>query len=79
VERPRARLLPFGLRDPIPSLAIPLRRGDDEPSIDLGTILAAVYDRAAYDLRIRYGERAEPPLTAEDAAWAAGIVSRQRG
>lgn len=69
-RRPRAQLLPFGVRQPIPSFALPLLRGDDEPQVDIGALLHALYDRAGYDLRIAYRAEAEPPLAAEDAAWA---------
>ncbi|HMQ29462.1 MAG TPA: DUF4058 family protein [Chloroflexaceae bacterium] len=69
-RRPRAQLLPFGVRQPIPSFELPLLRGDDEPSVELGALLHALYERAGYDLRIDYRADAEPPLAAEDAAWA---------
>jgi hypothetical protein len=69
-HRPRAQLLPFGVRQPIPSFALPLLRGDDEPKVDLSALLHALYDRAGYDLRLDYRADAEPPLDGEDAAWA---------
>ena len=69
-QRPRAHLLPFDLRDPIPGFAIPLRKGEEEPPLDLGAVLAGLYDRAGYDLRVDYRRPAEPPLAEADAAWA---------
>jgi hypothetical protein len=36
----------------------------------LGQLLQEIYDRARYDLSIDYRQPPEPPLTAEDAAWA---------
>jgi hypothetical protein len=69
-QRPRAHLLPFGLRDPIPPVPVPLRKGEEEPSVDVGAVLGALYERASYDLRVDYRRPAEPPLAAEDAAWA---------
>lgn len=71
-QRPRAHLLPFSLREAIPQLPVPLRKGEDEPSIDLGLVLGGLYDHASYDLRIDYRRPPEPPLRAEDAAWAEG-------
>lgn len=69
-RRPSARLLPFGVRQAIPAFALPLLRGDDEPKVELGGLLHALYDRAGYDLRLDYRADAEPPLDGGDAAWA---------
>lgn len=73
-RRPSARLLPFSMRQPIPSFALPLLRGDDEPQVDLGGLLHALYDRAGYDLRLNYRAGAEPPLAGDDAAWADDLL-----
>jgi hypothetical protein len=68
-ERPQARLLPVNLRQPIPPFRLPLQPGDDEPTIDLSSLLHALYDRAGYDLRLDYATEPEPPLEGEDRAW----------
>jgi hypothetical protein len=68
--RPRADLLPFSVRDEVPPVPVPLRRSEEEPTLDLGAILHGLYDRAGYDLRIDYAKPAEPPLGEADAAWA---------
>lgn len=73
-RRPRADLLPFGVRQPIPRFRLPLAPGDDEPEVDLNTLLHALYDRAGYDLQIDYGRAIEPPLAAEDARWADALL-----
>jgi hypothetical protein len=78
-RRPRADLYPFNLRDPIPEIPIPLRRGEDEPVLALGPLLAATYQQARYDLRIDYqAEPPPPPLSPEDAAWLDDLL-RQAG
>jgi len=68
--RPRADLLPFSVRDGIPSLPVPLRRSEEEPSLALGAILHGLYDRAGYDLRIDYARPPDAPLREDDAVWA---------
>ena len=73
-ERPSASLHYFGLRDSIPPIPLPLLPGEAEPPIDLGPILHAMYDRARFDLRLRYDRPPLPPLTDEDAAWARGLA-----
>jgi hypothetical protein len=65
----QARLYPFSVRQPIPTFPLPLLPDDDEPTVDLGTLLNHVYDRAGYDLVIRYDQTPTPPLSAEEAAW----------
>ncbi len=71
-RRPKADLIAFGVRDSIPEFPLPLRRGEEEPKVDVGRVLHALYDRASYDLRIDYGADPVPPLAAADAEWAAG-------
>ena len=77
-RRPKADLIPFGARDPIPPFPLPLRRGEDEPAVDLGKILRALYDRASYDLRIDDEREPVPPLTPADSDWARDLI-RERG
>ncbi len=72
-RRPKADLIAFGVRDPIPRFSLPLRREEEEPEVDLGRVLHALYDRASYDLRIDYSREAVPPLAAADAEWASGL------
>ena len=77
-DRPRAFFWPFTIRDAIPAFTLPLQPDDDEPEVDLNTILHELYDRAGYDLRIRYGEEPIPPLEDDDAAWV-GALLREAG
>lgn len=77
-QRPRAHLFPFNLRQPIPTFALPLRPGDQEPTVNLGHLLHALYDQAGYDLRLDYGLEPPLPLAEEDIAWVDGLL-RQAG
>jgi len=72
-RRPKADLITFGVRDPIPTFPLPLRKGEEEPMVDLGRVLHALYDRASYDLRIDYRRETVPPLSPADAEWASGL------
>lgn len=73
-QRPRALLLPFSVRQLIPPLQLPLAAGDEEPTVEIGPLLHALYERGSYDLRLRYGAEADPPLGAEEAAWADALL-----
>jgi hypothetical protein len=75
-RRPRAQLYAWGVRDTIPTFALPLLKGDAEPTVDLGAVLHALYDRARFDLRLDYTRPPVPPLTAADAAWAQALAAR---
>ncbi|NJM07108.1 DUF4058 family protein [Candidatus Gracilibacteria bacterium] len=44
--------------------------------VDLNQVLHALYDRAAYDLRINYRAAPEPALNEEDAAWADALLRK---
>jgi hypothetical protein len=77
-RRPRADLHAFSVRDPIPRFRLPLLAGDDEPEVDIGAVLQALYDKASYDLSLDYRADAVPPLEGDDAAWAEALL-RERG
>jgi hypothetical protein len=78
-EQPyHARVYPFGVRQPIPTFPLPLLHDDIEPVVDLGALLQSVYDRAGYDLIIQYDQPPVPPLSSEDAAWAAQLLEQPR-
>ena len=73
-ERPSMGRWPVKLRDPLPAIPIPLRRGEAEPLVELKPVLDRTYDEAGYAYRI-YRHEPEPPLSAEDAAWAKGLLA----
>jgi len=68
-KRPQAELYAFNLRQPMPLFALPLQAGDPEPIIDLNLLLAEVYDEAALDLAIDYGQPPVPAVVHEDWHW----------
>ena len=76
-HRPNATLYTFGVRQPIPTFPLPLRRDDDGPVVNLGELPHDLYDRAGYDLRIDYSTEPEPPLSASDAAWADELLRQK--
>lgn len=73
-QRPRAELYLFSVRELIPTFNLPLRPGDDEPLVDLNSLLRSLYERAGYDLSIDYTLGAVPPLEGEDVVWATEIL-----
>jgi hypothetical protein len=73
-NHPKAKLFVFGVRQSIPVIPIPLLPEDDAPLLDLGAVLHQLYDRARYDLRLKYAKPPVPPLADETMAWARAIA-----
>jgi hypothetical protein len=69
-QRPRAELHVFGIRDPLPVLALPLAPGESEPRVELTQVWHSLYERARFDLRVKYELDPVPPLPEADRAWA---------
>jgi hypothetical protein len=68
----------WGLRDPLPTVPIPLL-GSDRVLLDLSGCFRAAYDRIAGDDEADYaGSPPPPPLASDDLAWAEGVL-RQHG
>jgi hypothetical protein len=76
-ERPQARLYACSVRQALPEVPVPLRRGEPEARLPLGTLLTDIYARAHNDLRIDYCQPPEPPLSSPDAAWADALLRTQ--
>jgi hypothetical protein len=77
-RRPQADLYAFDLPQPIPSFLLPLREGDEEPTVDLGDLLHALYDRAGYDLAVDYTAEPVPALEGGAAVWIDELL-REKG
>ncbi len=69
-QRPQVEVYCVGLRQPLPSLPVPLRQGEDEPRLELNQLLHELYDRAGYDLAVNYKRPPTPPLSQPDSQWA---------
>lgn len=69
-QRPQADLYGFGLRQPLPEIAIPLKPDDGAIALSLQPIFDGVYDRSRYRNRIDYSRLPPgPTLTKHDQSW----------
>ncbi|OAI40679.1 hypothetical protein AYO40_04510 [Planctomycetaceae bacterium SCGC AG-212-D15] len=75
-DRPKLGFWPISLRESLPSLPVPLSAPDPPVKLDLKVVLDRAYDGANYGKYI-YEEDPEPPLSAEDQAWALGFIPRR--
>jgi hypothetical protein len=73
-DHPHAGIWPLRLREPLPTIPIPLRAGEPEPTLDLQAMLHHIYDTADYHLFI-YRADPDPPLPPADAVWAAQLLN----
>ncbi|MBI3268310.1 MAG: DUF4058 family protein [Planctomycetes bacterium] len=69
----KAEVYPISLREPLPSLRVPLRRADPDVVLELQPLLAACWRQGGYD-DIDYSEPPDPPLNAADATWARELM-----
>ncbi|HEX6984817.1 MAG TPA: DUF4058 family protein [Planctomycetaceae bacterium] len=65
------------LRDPLPTLPVPLRIDDSHVTVALQPVFDRVYDESGYAHLLVYDVEPEPPLSESDAAWVAERL-RQR-
>ncbi len=78
-KRPIAEVYAWTIRQPLPTIPIPLKRGEPDVMLDLQSVLNSVYDRAGYDYRLPYDREPDPPLSPEDWEWAKQIIAKSRG
>lgn len=64
----------WGVRQPLPTIPVPLREGDGEVPLDLAAVFAEVYERGRYHRQVDYVGPPPPLLGAEDQPWAAELA-----
>jgi hypothetical protein len=70
-QRPNADILHWSVRDPLPTVPIPLRAPDPDVSLDLARVFTTAYDRGRYARVLDYAVPPAAPLRADDVTWAA--------
>jgi Protein of unknown function (DUF4058) len=76
IEETEAEYYSLPLCDPLSAIYIPLRAADEDVVLNLQEAINRVYDGGSYGTRIDYQEPVEPPLSPEDTAWAADVISK---
>ena len=75
-KRPRNEfeLYPRLLRRPLPTISVPLAKGDPDLRVPLQPVLEHTYHAGSYRERIPYDRPCDPPLSADDQAWADVLI-----
>jgi hypothetical protein len=66
------------LRERLPTIAVPLRRSDEDVPLNLQALIELCYHNGSYEDDLDYQTDPDPPLPAADARWAA-VLLRKRG
>jgi hypothetical protein len=72
----RVDYFPIDLRHRLPRIEVPLRAGDANIILDLQQPIDAAYEEGGFGIRIDYSKPPVPPLSPDDAAWAAELVGK---
>ncbi len=67
------------LRERLPVIRVPLRRGDPDIALDLQALIDQCYADGRYGEFLRYDQPPHPPLPEAEAAWAREILARAPG
>ena len=74
VDHPhRAELYPLPLREPLPTIRIPLRPNDTDILLHLQPLIDHCYQAGRYD-KIDYRQPLRPPLDEDDQRWAEALM-----
>ena len=66
---------PISLREPLPTIRVPLRPSDADVPLALQSLIDRVYAEGLHGRTTRYAEPLRPRLPAEDAEWAARLLA----
>lgn len=67
----------FGVRDPMPTIPVPITVGVEPVVLSLRSVLDRVYEDGRFRDKLHYDRPANPPLRHEDAEWATMLMKRR--
>ena len=73
----RAAVTTHSLRDPLPEVRVPLRETDDDVILELQPVVDRVFLGGGAH-KLNHAAALDPPLSPDDAAWAAGLLESGR-
>jgi len=73
-RRPLSEVYSWSVRNPLPTIPIPLMAPDLDVPLDLAAIFTAVYQRGQYERSIDYAAPLDLPLGSDDRTWAEDLA-----
>lgn len=73
-RRPEVNVYPWRLRDPLPTIPVPLNKPDPDVPLNLAAVVSTAYDRGRYARMLRYNVPPPGPLSPEDGRWAVEVA-----
>jgi len=73
-QLPKAEVYAWTLRQPLPTIPVPLAGDDPDVPLDLQAAFTTTYDRAGYDYALDYRRPIEPPLDPATADWVRSVL-----
>jgi hypothetical protein len=71
-----AEVWPVRLADRLPVVPVPLLAPDPDVPLDLASALSAIYEEAAYELSVDYGQPPPPPpFSTEETEWLKTVTA----
>lgn len=77
-QRPACEVYAWSLRDPMPTLPMPLKSPDADVFVDLQAVFRQTYQRGRYGRSLRYDRAPLAPLKNEDRIWAMQQIANRR-
>ena len=77
-RKPDVDVYGWGVRQPLPTVRVPLRAPDPDVPLELAAVVTSAYDRGRYIRKLRYATPPTASLVPGDKAWAADVVKATR-
>jgi hypothetical protein len=75
-NHPDCAVTSWRVRDPLPTMPIPLKAPDKDIHVDLAQVFRTTYERGRYASALSYGKKPAAPLSKEDAKWATALSKK---
>lgn len=77
-ETNRTDVWGFDIKDPLPTVPVPLKAPDPDVPLNMGEVLNIIYERSLYHLSINYDDIPPPPaFSEEDQAWMKELLKKE--
>lgn len=76
-KRPNCEVYGWTVRQPLPTIPIPLRAPDPDILLDLGKVFQKTFASGRYGPSLAYGKPPQAPLNDHDVPWAVALSARK--